>query len=125
MTLWCTQVGQSPRLRWARTFAVALAVVARSERIDVRMTRSELAKIDEFRGSATRPEFLRRLVRAAGPLDAQEQPSHREAVRVLRERALGGNVSAAVAYERATRPTPRHPEAVGDDELEALLRPPS
>jgi hypothetical protein len=108
--------------RAGANFCRSLGGVARSERIDVRMTPAEVARVDELRGPRSRPAFVRALLAAAGPLDAQDQPSHREAVRVLRERALAGNTTAAVAYERALRATPRSPEALVGDELETLIR---
>jgi hypothetical protein len=96
-----------------------LAPVLRRHRIHVRVGDGELARLDELRGSRSRPEFMRALLRAAGPLEPEDPPSHSEAIALLRESAFAGSIGARVALERATRSDRR--ELPRDVELERLL----
>jgi hypothetical protein len=90
----------------------------RQHRVHLRLSDAEAARLDEIRGVVPRVAFLRELIRTAGPLTGG--PSHGEALALLREAALNGNVNARVSYERALRGiTPPEDSA---DALEQLLR---
>jgi hypothetical protein len=95
----------------------------RETRISVRLDAAEVALLDEHRRPGqTRSSYLRSLIRATNPTNLDPaDASHTEAVGLLRQAAVDGNVTAAVAYERATRlhhGGGHEPDA----ELEALLR---
>jgi hypothetical protein len=88
-----------------------------TETVTIRMSRDEIARVDELRGDGVgRSAFVRELLRRAGPLD--DAPSYAEALTLLARSARGGKVQAQVALERALRGAQADD---GDDWLERLL----
>lgn len=75
----------------------------RETRVTVRLTSAEVAKLDEFRGVASRSVFLRRLLADVTPEAASDVLSHDEVLILLGEMARAGKVAAAIALERALR----------------------
>ena len=74
----------------------------RRNEVMVRLSNSELARLDELRGGVTpRAVYLRDLLREP-PAD-QDVADHREALALLSEQARAGKVAATVALERALR----------------------
>lgn len=68
--------------------------------VKVKLSGSEMARLDEMRGSTTRAAYLRRLLQGPPP---EGEPTHDEAIRILYGLAKDGRVGAAVALERALR----------------------
>jgi hypothetical protein len=97
--------------------------VLRRHRIHVRLDDDQVAQLDELRGPRSRPEFLRALLRTAGPIEPQDPPNHAEAVDLLRQAAIAGSITARVALERALRAN--GPQVPSDADLEELLQPSS
>jgi hypothetical protein len=79
--------------------------------VKMRLSGSEMARLDEMRGSASRAAYLRRLLQEPPP---QGEPTHDEAIRILYGLAKDGRVGAAVGLERALR-------AEGTDQPEGAL----
>ena len=74
----------------------------RTNEVMVRLSDSELARLDELRRGVTpRAVYLRNLLRES-PAD-RDVADHREALALLSEQARAGKVAAAVALERALR----------------------
>jgi hypothetical protein len=93
----------------------------REYQLNLRLSGAELAIIDEHRGSLKRQHYLRHLIRAAAGLAVYEGlPNHDEALRLLREAALSGSITARVAYERALRAIPQESGPMSD-ELERVI----
>jgi Ribbon-helix-helix protein, copG family len=89
-----------------------------TETVTIRMSRDEIARVDELRGDGvSRSAFVRELLRRAGPLD--DAPSYAEALTLLARSARGGKVQAQVALERALRGAQGDD---GDDWLAARMR---
>ena len=68
--------------------------------LKVRLSKAEMARLDEMRGPTNRAEYLRRLLQGPPP---EGGPTHDEAVHILYGLAKDGKVGAAVALERALR----------------------
>ncbi len=84
-----------------------------TQTINVRMTESEVARLDELRPPKfSRSDFVRRLIREAGPIEVA--PSHSEAIQLLAQSARSGHVQAQVALERALRASLKQEDEVGD-----------
>ena len=89
--------------------------------VRVRLSGSEMARLDELRGRMTRAAYLRRLLQGPPP---EDDSTHLDAVRILHVLAKEGKVGAAVGLERALRERTalrNEPPFVDDDELEQLL----
>jgi hypothetical protein len=83
----------------------------------VRLSDSELARLDELRPAGTpRATFMRSLLRE--PANEEEIATRAEVLAILSRLARDGRVAAAIALERALRDEPAEP----DDELERILR---
>jgi hypothetical protein len=83
----------------------------------VRLSDSELARLDELRPAGTaRATFMRSLLQA--PPTEEEIATRSEVLAILSRLARDGRVAAAIALERALRDEPAEP----DDELERILR---
>jgi hypothetical protein len=101
----------------------------RTHQIKVRLDDEELARLDELRGDAERPVYLRQLL--FEPPKRTEVAAHDEALAILSRLARDGRTSAAIALERALRHHPsrslnRRPQGGSDDfddELTRLLDP--
>ncbi len=91
----------------------------RNQRVEVRLTAEEAARLDELRLGGSRSAAIRALIRDAGDSAADPNPTHSEVLRVLAAMAREGRVAAAVALERALRDREDSPD---DDELERILR---
>ena len=91
---------------------------ARNNRINVRLSDHEVARLDKLkpRGS-TRGSFIRSFIRRT-PAEA-EVASHEEALAILTAQARDGSATAAVALERALREDTS--EDHEPDELERIL----
>jgi hypothetical protein len=89
----------------------------RDNPVQVKLNDAELARLDELRGSSSRPAFLRCLLRA--PPDSREVATHEEALAILSAQARDGGATAAVALERALREDVR-PESP-DDQIADIL----
>ena len=66
----------------------------------MRLSKSEMARLDEMRGPTNRAEYLRRLLQRPPP---EGEPTHYESLQILYRLANDGWVGAAVALERALR----------------------
>jgi hypothetical protein len=75
----------------------------RDLRITVRLSGAEAAKLDEFRGSASRSAFLRRLLADVEPEDVSDTLTYSQVLATLSQMALTGKVAAAIHLERALR----------------------
>ena len=94
----------------------------RAERLTVRFSAKELARLDRLRAGLSRGAFVRSLLREANGQSASPVPSHAEAVAILAEQARGGVAASAVAYERALRPAHADPVQARIDGLAAKRR---
>jgi hypothetical protein len=90
--------------------------VARTHRIEVKLSDSELEELDELRGGVERAVWLRQAIHK--PPETVDVASREEALAILTSLARDGRVSAAIALERALRGD----SGDSDDPLEALLR---
>ncbi len=68
--------------------------------VKVRLSKAEMARLDEMRGPTSRAEYLRRLLQGPPP---EGDPTHQESIQILYGLAKDGRVGAAVALERALR----------------------
>ena len=82
----------------------------RETRVTLRLSSAEIAKLDEFRGSATRSAFLRRLLDEVEPGDVSDVMTHTEVLASLSQMTKAGKVTAAIHLERALR------EHAGDEQ---------
>jgi len=94
--------------------------MAREQQVHLRLSDHEAARLDELRGATPRPAFLRELIRTAAPLDDPDEPTHAEAIALLRESAVAGSIGARMALERALRGGDHRQEPPAD-ELEQIL----
>ena len=116
-----SEAGQSPRPWRGRSRALPCRPMPRTVRLTLRLTPQEAAVVDEHRGGLSRSGYVRsRLLDSLPNGDPGGQPSHYEALRLLREAALAGSVTARIGYERAVRSAQRDPERI--DSLEEVLR---
>jgi hypothetical protein len=92
----------------------------RPQRLTVRFSADELAKLDCLRAGLTRGAYLRSLLRDGQSVSPA--PSHAEAIALLAEQARQGIAASAVAYERALRPAHADPVQARIDELAAKRR---
>ncbi len=74
-------------------------MAAFTERVTVLLSKRDLRKLDEIRGSQSPSAKIRDLIRDAVRDDA-EPPSHEQALLLLAEQARSGSLSAAVELER-------------------------
>jgi hypothetical protein len=72
----------------------------RDHALKVRLSRAEVARLDEMRGPTSRAEYLRRLLQGPPP---EGDPTHQESIQILYGLAKDGRVGAAVALEHALR----------------------
>ena len=89
---------------------------ARQNRITLRFSDQELARLDELRGDQERAVFIRHLLRE--PPSGDEVATRTEALGILTRLARDGRTTAAIALERALR----EDQEVPDGELARLLR---
>jgi hypothetical protein len=98
--------------------------------VKVRVNKEELAELDAVaaRAGLTRSRMLRQLIANSSDGSVAPVPSRREVLDLLAAKARAGNVTAAIALERALRlAEPVAPESakvgpISLDELRAELR---
>ncbi len=89
----------------------------RRHEVTVRLSDSELERLDERRTGTARAVYLRTLLRE--PPTEKDIADRQEILALLSEQARAGKVAAAIALERALR---NESEPNIDDELERILR---
>jgi hypothetical protein len=75
----------------------------RDVRLELRLTASEAAKLDEFRLGLSRTAYLRRLLMDVEPHQAAGIASRDEALALLSSQARDGKVAATIALVRELR----------------------
>ncbi len=91
----------------------------REERLTVRLSAEEAARLDEMRSGGTRQAAIRALICEARATPPRQDPTYDEALHILAAMAREGRVAAAVALERALRD---RDDTSLDGELERILR---
>ena len=92
----------------------------RKNRVEVRLTDEEVARLDELRAGGSRSAAVRSLIWGADGAAVGPEPTHGEILRILAAMARDGKVAAAVAAERALRETA---EDAPDDFFPDWLKP--
>ena len=89
---------------------------ARTNKVSIRFSDQELARLDELRGNQERPVFIRHLLRE--PPSGDEVATRSEVLAILSNQARDGKVTAAIALAKELR----EGEEVPEGELARLLR---
>jgi hypothetical protein len=91
----------------------------RTNRLMLRVTDEELAKVDELRAGLTRSAFVRRLLADADAAKASDVASRDEALAILTAMARDGKTQAAIALARLLAGESKPKSAAGGDPFDA------